>query len=309
LLFPAITHKIVQVSIFKRLASLLGLIILAVSLVGCTPSNRCSNDGDCAAGFSCAEGICRQQKDGSNGTDDGDGGAGDSDRPQDDMVTVDAGTFHMGCDENVEAPCAADEVPYHDINLAAFEIDRHEVSQANYQACVRSGTCFPPASDPECHWDPVQNADLPVVCVNWEQARTYCGWLNNRLPSEAEWEKAARGLDARIFPWGNADPDCSRAASSECVISVQPVGSLPAGVSPCGALDMGGNVWEWVNDYYLADYYASSPANNPPGPADSTHRAMRGGSYLHEAALTRCANRGGEVPTVYKEYLGFRCAR
>jgi formylglycine-generating enzyme required for sulfatase activity len=286
-------------------------VLFGFCLAGCAPSNRCSGDGDCAAGFTCEEGICRQQEDGGRPLPDGnDGGGGDSgDGTADDMVTIAAGTFSMGCDPADDAECADDEQPLHQVTLSVFEIDRTEVTQGAYVECVSTGACSVPPRDAECAWDPDTRSDHPVTCVTWAQAREYCTYRGKRLPTEAEWEKAARGTDGRTYPWGSFAANCILVVSLDCGAAIESVGSKPSGSSPYGLLDMAGNVWEWVNDFYQDDYYMVSPPIDPEGPASSTHHVMRGGSYLHPSVMARCANRGGEAVGTYKPYLGFRCAR
>jgi formylglycine-generating enzyme required for sulfatase activity len=184
-------------------------------------------------------------------------------RPTDGMVMVyvPEGEFLMG---SPSGQGNDDEHPQHTVYLDAFWIDQTEVTNAQYRKCLEAGVCRKPVC-----WDNSDyNApDQPVVCVSWGDARTYCEWAGVRLPSEAEWEKAARGTDGRVYPWGNEAPICERANYAVCVGKAASAGSYPAGVSPYGALDMAGNVWEWVADWYAGNYYSRSPARNPQGGA------------------------------------------
>jgi formylglycine-generating enzyme required for sulfatase activity len=220
------------------------------------------------------------------------------------MVYVPAGSFAMGSDE------FDDEKPIHTVYLDTFWIDRTEVSNAQYRRCVEAGVCQVPTTcdlgDPT--YDDGSKKDHPVVCVNWSQARTYCEWAGARLPTEAQWEKAARGTDGRTYPWGDSQPDCNRAQYGGCDGQTVPVGSIAAGTSPYGALDIAGNVWEWVADWYDADYYASSPERNPPGPATGAGRVLRGGSWGSHWYSVRAAYRESGYPPARSYRIGFRCA-
>jgi formylglycine-generating enzyme required for sulfatase activity len=181
--------------------------------------------------------------------------------------------------------------------LDAFAIDRHEVTVAQYRRCVQAGACREPGGSPACNWTRADRSRHPVNCVDWNQARAYCAWAGKRLPSEAEWEKAARGARARAYPWGDAPPDCARAAMSGCTRHTAPVGSRsPRGDSPYGLWDMAGNVWEWVSD---------SHGSGPQGRA----RVCRGGSWQDDADELRATSRDHAAPTYRHVDLGFRCAR
>jgi formylglycine-generating enzyme required for sulfatase activity len=221
-----------------------------------------------------------------------------------DMVAVAAGPFVMGCNDAVDKQCADDEKPKHDVTLAAFEIDRTEVTQAAYTACIVDGACSPPSCDWNC-----DHPNFPAGCVTWAQASSYCSWAQKRLPSEAEWEKAARGEQGNKYPWGNNEPTCSLGNVAGCGDSLKDVGSASAGASPYGALDMAGNVVELVADFYDEGYYADSPAADPKGPATGKRYSGRGGGFKSDADFVRASKRDWYDPTDTAPSLGFRCAR
>jgi formylglycine-generating enzyme required for sulfatase activity len=215
-----------------------------------------------------------------------------------DMVQVPAGSFMRGCNTGVDSECESDESPYRAITLSAFWIDRTEVTFAAWTACVGSGTCGA-AADPG-------GPDRPVS-VSHAQAQVYCAFAGKRLPTEAEWEKAARGTDGRKYPWGSSDLDCTHANIGGCGGVVVAVGTYPAGASPYGALDMLGNVWEWVADSYDATYYTTSPDTDPPGPATNQYSVRRGGGIVSDSIAARVSNRGWNIPGAGDH--GVRCAR
>jgi eukaryotic-like serine/threonine-protein kinase len=221
------------------------------------------------------------------------------------LVYVPAGEFLMGSTD-ADTGAAGDEKPQHTVTLDAFWIDRTEVTADQYRACVAAGKC----GQPRCAG--AGKGDHPVACVSWQDAASYCAWAGRRLPTEAEWEKAARGADGRKYPWGNASPDCARVnyrgKEGGCVGGTAAVGSYPAGASPYGALDMVGNVWEWVNDWYQPGYYGSSPGGNPQGPPAGASRVLRGGAWYYGGPYLRAAGRHYHVPTYQHYGIGFRCA-
>jgi len=217
------------------------------------------------------------------------------------MVYVPAGAFTMGSDKG-----NSDERPVHTVYLDAFYIDKTEVTNAQYRKCVEAGGCDTPVKT--TYYDNADYTQHPVVYVSWNDADAYCRWAGKRLPTEAEWEKAARGTDGRTYPWGEGI-DCDHAQYSKCGGGTMPVGSKPKGASPYGALDMVGNVWEWVADWYDPDYYSQSPERNPPGPDSGEGRVLRGGSLHGNQRFTRCAYRVGGNPRHRYFYVGFRCAR
>jgi len=226
------------------------------------------------------------------------------------MAAIPAGPFLRGADDGPE-----DEQPARTIHLDAFLIDRHEVTIARYLRCVRAGRCGEPATATGCDWRRSDRDDHPVTCVDWTQASAYCAWVGKRLPSEAEWERAARGPSGRTFPWGEQAADCRRAVMSAeapgCgARGAAAVGSRsPAGDSPEGVSDLAGNVWEWVGDWYRARYYRIGRDRNPTGPASGASRVMRGGSWQDDGADLRGARRDHAPPTFRHRDLGFRCAR
>jgi len=219
------------------------------------------------------------------------------------MVDVPAGPFFRGSADGVGLE---DEHPRRTIELSAFAIDKTEVTQADYAKCVTAGTC----SAITCSRNAAQGDTKPVVCATWQQAKTFCGWVGKRLPTEAEWEKAARGTDGRLYPWGNDAPTCDHARYYGCGKGEpDDVGSHPKGASPYGALDMAGNVWEWVEDWHDDGYYASCPAKDPPGPATGTTKVVRGGAFKYGKDELLTAERTFDKPTVTYEHVGFRCAK
>jgi formylglycine-generating enzyme required for sulfatase activity len=243
------------------------------------------------------------------------------------MVPIPAGEFWMGCNKEVDKECDNDEKPGRTEYVKAFQIDRTEVTVAEYRRCVQAGACngnglSAPFWDGKeqsdwawaCNGDKGGRDSHPINCVDWDQARTYCQWVGKRLPTEAEWEKAARGTDGRKYPWGNksfaevgkvaniADETAKKQNPSWQVVegyndgyySTAPVGRFPAEASPYGALDMIGNVWEWTADWY---------------DTERKYRSVRGGSWNDNPRLARVSSRLRGGPGRRDDYVGFRCAQ
>ncbi len=226
------------------------------------------------------------------------------------MVEVPEGNFWMGCNETVEYECYSNEYPYHEVYLDAYYIDRTEVTAEAYAACVSAGGCSSPGSGNCSTYQVGGMEDHPVNYVNWSQAEAFCLWAGKRLPTEAEWEKAARGTDGRRYPWGNESPTCDLAVAYGCPGETQPVCSVsPGGDTPYGLCDMAGNAQEWVADWYFVGYYEHSPASNPQGPTSGSARVRRGGSFDDCYGCVRASLRGIGYPSYSYAYLGFRCGR
>ncbi|OQY97404.1 MAG: hypothetical protein B6D41_03570 [Chloroflexi bacterium UTCFX4] len=237
------------------------------------------------------------------------------------MVFVPAGEFLMGSTDQQVADalklCSTcnfdDEKPQHTVYLDAFWIDQHEVTNALYKKCVDAGKCQPPNPTVSYTRDPyygnAQYDNYPVVYVSWDYANSYCEWVGKRLPTEAEWEKAARGSDGRIYPWGNTFDKNLLNSSEGGAGDTTEVGKYPNGASPYRALDMAGNVWEWVHDWHDANFYSSPPRENPQGPSTGQYRVLRGGSFGRNRDIVRAAVRGGVAPDSRNSNIGFRCAQ
>jgi len=257
------------------------------------------------------------------------------------MVYIPAGPFTMGGSADVGlAECKkywykpdeckrdnyTDEEPAHTVTLDAFYIDQYEVTNARYAECVQAGKCAAPGETKsytrDNYYGNPQYNDYPVITVDWNQAKAYCEWRGGRLPTEAEWEKAARGTDGRTYPWGNefdgsrvnfCDKNCTfdwaNKNYDDGYADTAPVGSYPGGVSPYGVYDLAGNVWEWVNDWYGSGYYGGSPATNPLGPTSGDNRVRRGGGWGNDPHRVRAAFRFRFAPDLRNNLIGFRCAR
>jgi len=224
-------------------------------------------------------------------------------RSADDMAMVygPGGAFQMG--SSAGDPVAYDnELPQHTVTLDAFWIDQTEVTNAQYALCVADGNCDKSsyAGNNDYNGD-----DQPVVGVSWYDAVDYCAWAGAQLPTEAQWEYAARGPDGYIYPWGNDAPTCELAQFGGCPGDAVPVGSLPDGASWCNALDMAGNVGEWMADWY--GDYPSGAQTNPTGPTEGGYRVLRGGSFFGSESGVRASNRDSLTPDFRYGLIGFRC--
>jgi formylglycine-generating enzyme required for sulfatase activity len=233
------------------------------------------------------------------------GGAGQADMQEMPMALVPAGEFTRGSN------LAEDETPLHHVYLNAFYMDKYEVTVGQYAKYLEVTDMDEPPD-----WSIMnqpQHQKRPVVNVDWEDAVKFCKWAGKRLPTEAEWEKAARGTDGRIYPWGNEAPTRLHANYGRKEwnnhLSLVPVGSFEEGKSPYGIYDMAGNAWEWVSDWYDYDFYKNSPRRNPIGPATGDSKVLRGGSWLYISEFLRSAHRFAAQPTNRYFGYGFRCAK
>jgi formylglycine-generating enzyme required for sulfatase activity len=228
------------------------------------------------------------------------------------MMLVTAGEFWMG---SPDGEGKEDERPRHQVFLDAFYMDKFEVTVSRYDQFMQSTDRSKPMDWKQV--DVTTQGNLPVIGVDWTDADSYCRWAGKRLPTEAEWEKAARGTDGRTYPWGNEEPTARLAnfgkqhsptvkAYEETLV---PVDHDEAGQSPYGLHHMAGNVFEWVGDWYDEHYYHRSPARNPKGPAHGTMRVFRGGSLYNDPAEVRSANRHRFPSSTQLASLGFRCAQ
>lgn len=243
----------------------------------------------------------------------------------DEMVRVPAGSFIMGSDKKVDHNAYRPEFPQRNVYVDAFEIDKFEVTTVQFLKFVLA-TNRPPLIDWQYDGGNFQETMVnhPVMHVSWFDADAYCKWAGKRLPTSAEWEKAARGEDGRIYPWGNEPAGLSRANFGRTGLS-GPVRDRPErlllyppiisvdkyenAVSPYGVFQMAGNVAEWTADWYDPDYYKNAPNRNPKGPEKGTQKAFRGGGWIDSTPSVRPAQRNGADPNTKMNWLGFRCAR
>ncbi len=246
--------------------------------------------------------------------------------PARDMVEIPAGTFTMGAViDNPNEWGDTDEEPVHEVYLDTYLMDRYEATAEEFSEFLNDNLHYAPAFLETGTAVTIERVDgryrprpglerYPANRISWYGADTYCRWKGKRLPTEAEWEKAARGTDQRIFPWGEQHPDNTlatyRRPFHEMGFSaMEPVDSMPQGASPYGLHHMAGNVWEWVNDWYEDVYYEYSPAKNPQGPDQGTHKVMRGGNWYYKAYYMRTTYRFNDPPETFKVWQGVRCAR
>jgi formylglycine-generating enzyme required for sulfatase activity len=252
------------------------------------------------------------------------------------MSYIPGGTFMMGALEE-DFTAAPDEKPQHEVKLDPFHLDQFEVTVAQYAAFLnRIGTYKEACSGHDCLHPRFEAgftsylieedqgdgsfiyipftgySNYPINHVSWYGAQAYCEAMGARLPTEAEWEFAARGDDGRIYPWGNETPDETKAVfASTSYDNLKPVDALPDGQSPFGIYGMAGSLWEWTNDWYDEDYYEISPRNNPLGPEINLNKVIRGGAWPDNnlADRIRSANRSNFTPDFISATVGFRCAR
>ncbi len=261
----------------------------------------------------------------------GDGLAGDFDPLE--MVFVPAGPFFMGCNADVDLFCQADEHPARVIFLDDFWIDKYEASWGVYEKCVEEGYCAdlgvaprplqPNWGSPDYPLGFIKEPEYPVIKVSWYEALNFCQWQGKTLPTEAQWEKAARGVGGNTYPWGNywdnrlcnwfdKEGQTHHGGVLDGWIIVAPVNVFISGQSPYGAYNMAGNVWEWTLDWYDPYAYVTSESHNPGGPAEGKHKTLRGGgwhlTFGDDPFPNRCSDRDSAYPPEGKhEAIGFRC--
>ena len=235
-----------------------------------------------------------------------------------DLCLIPAGTFTMGSDDDLP-----NEAPTHKVYLDAYYIGKTEVTNAEYYPFWLENGGTDSEHTPISYegdfgtWPEIAKAkpNYPVIGISWDSAVAYAAWRGMRLPTEAEWEKAARGTTARQWPWGNTFTQRIKDATVHANVwkpsgaHLQPVRTYPTGASPYGAQDMAGNVWEWVADWYSETFYHRSPDRNPKGSPVGSRRVVKGGSWLNPEMLARCSTRIGQYPAIGTSFIGFRLAK
>ncbi len=216
------------------------------------------------------------------------------------LVYIPSGEFIMGLGYG--------DAPTKTFTLDAYWMQQTEVTNKMYTQCVTSGNCSAPVQEVGAPvFTAIPFGDYPVVGITWDAANKYCQWIGGQLPTEAQWEKAARGQNGNKYPWGNNSPNCDLANLKTCGGHTSPVNAYPNGKSPYGLLDMAGNVYEWVNDFYDPNYYASAPSSNPTGPATGNDRMIRGSSFETDLTQILSAIRHPSPQDYHNYDLGFRC--
>jgi len=227
---------------------------------------------------------------------------------KEEMVRIPAGPFLRGTDAG-----GFDEQPPREIYLDAFEIDKYEVTNHQYMefAAATGHRKAGPPSRYAKNVGKMRGLNQPVVYISWEDAQEYCHWKGKRLPTEAEWEKAMRGTDGRLWPWGTVEQPngANWARINDGYEATAPVGTFKTDTSPYGVMDGAGNVMEWVEDWYGEGYYRESSEKNPPSPEHGVYRVLRGGGYTTTGGDLRITSRSKMVPDFRDETIGFRCAR
>jgi formylglycine-generating enzyme required for sulfatase activity len=286
-----------------RLALLTSLLAFTLGCPGGEGDDEASETGESESGTSM----------GMNETGSETGETGDAD-----LIEIPGGSFEMGCPADA-AECDADNQPPHAVTVSPYAIEKTEVTVAAYTECVEAGGCSEATSGAPCSYGDAQAGLHPINCVTWQQAVDYCAWKGRRLPSEAEWEFAARSNTGRLFPWGSAEASCTFAHMYQMLTETSTfgcdsndtarVGSYPTGTSPFGLFDMAGNVEEWTADWYGETYYAESPGEDPSGPSEGTLRVVRGGDWYDASPNNlRTIERARAMPSIGAAERGFRCA-
>jgi formylglycine-generating enzyme required for sulfatase activity len=218
------------------------------------------------------------------------------------QVHIPAGEFTMGADTNFIG------TKPHQVYLDAYWIDQVDITNSMYAICVKAGACKQPARYDD-YFDNPKFSDYPVVYVNWYAAHSFCIWKGERLPTEAEWEKAARGLDGRPYPWGKGSPDISLLNYNGDHRDIVSAYDYLIGISPYGLLQMSGNVRQWVSDWYGRNYYSISPYKDPQGPDSGKYKSLRGGAFNDDAQEVATFYRAYHDPTSAGQDRGFRCVQ
>ena len=245
-------------------------------------------------------------------------------------AAIPAGTFRMGCDKDAEKSCPEDAVPAHDVELSAYSMDKFEVPVELFEKCMAENACSnddqerphyrTSADSYQCNIGNPDRKNHPANCVTWYGAKAYCEWLGKRLPTEAEWENAARSGKAQIYPWGDApeascDNTVMKSSANGCGSNTtSPVGSKPQGVSEHGIYDLSGNVAEYTADWYEKNFYSTAEAGQkdtqgPSEPEKDKYRSVRGGSYIYGESHTRASFRSSAKLDDPAIDFGFRCVK